>query len=162
MKLPIYQIDAFSSAVFGGNPAAVCPLDDWLDDATLQAIAAENNLSETAFFVPGGADAADYQLRWFTPAHEVDLCGHATLASGHLILRMLAPERERVVFASRSGPLTVARDGDRLVMDFPAWANRPVDPPAALLTALGGDPEAVVATDRDYMVVYRSTTRFAP
>ena len=153
MRLPIYQLDAFTSKVFAGNPAAVCPLKEWLDDATLQAIAAENNLSETAFFVANGAR---YHLRWFTPTNEVELCGHATLASAHVITRMLEPGRETVTFETWSGPLTVRRDGDKLVMDFPAWPPVPVEPHPRLLAALGGQPEAVLANDRDYVVVYRS------
>lgn len=153
MKLPIYQLDAFTEKVFAGNPAAVCPLQAWLDDATLQAIAAENNLAETAFFV---ADGADYHLRWFTPTTEVELCGHATLASAYVITRILQPGRASVTFESLSGPLTVRRDGDRLAMNFPAWPPSPVPPDSALLAALGGDAEAVLANDRDYLVVYRS------
>ncbi len=153
MKLPIYQVDAFAEKVFTGNPAAVCPLQAWLDDATLQAIALENNLSETAFFLANGAD---YHLRWFTPTNEVELCGHATLASAHVITRILEPGRQSVTFASLSGPLTVRRDGERLVMDFPAWPPSPVKPDPALLPALGGEAEAVLANERDYVVVYGS------
>lgn len=122
MSLPFYQVDAFTSAAFGGNPAAVMPLTEWLPDATLQAIAAENNLAETAFFVPQGED---FHLRWFTPAVEIDLCGHATLASGEIVLNHLQKGREQVAFHTRSGVLTVARDGARLAMDFP---TRPVTP----------------------------------
>ena len=123
MRLPIYQVDAFADRVFGGNPAAVCPLDAWLPDATMQAIAAENNLAETAFFVP---DGADYALRWFTPTVEVDLCGHATLASGHVVFAFLQPERDRVDFHTvKAGTLTVAKRTDLLVMDFPAGRPRP-------------------------------------
>src|SRR5215469_440495 len=117
MRLPIYQIDAFASAVFKGNPAAVVPLEQWLPDATLQAIALENNLSETAFFVPEG-DL--WRLRWFTPAVEVDLCGHATLATAHLIFTKLAPGRDRVAFMTRSGRVEVSRKGELLELDFPA------------------------------------------
>ncbi len=156
MKLPIYQLDAFADKVFAGNPAAVCPLQAWLDDATLQAIAAENNLSETAFFVGDGANGANYHLRWFTPAIEVELCGHATLASAHVIMRILEPGRQSVTFDSLSGPLTVHRDGERLVMDFPALPPSPVTPDPALLAALGGEAEAVLANARDYVVVYGS------
>jgi predicted PhzF superfamily epimerase YddE/YHI9 len=95
MRLPIYQVDAFTDSLFGGNPAAVCPLPAWLPDAVMQAIAAENNLSETAFFV---RDGDDYAVRWFTPSVEVDLCGHATLASGYVVFRFLEPERQAVSF----------------------------------------------------------------
>jgi PhzF family phenazine biosynthesis protein len=149
----IYQIDAFSGRVFGGNPAAVCPLDAWLPDATMQAIATENNLSETAFFVPRGEDFA---LRWFTPATEVDLCGHATLATGALILRKLAPFRERVRFHTRSGVLEVGSEGELLVMDFPAWPAGPTgaDEREAVAAALGATPTEVHAATRDYLAVF--------
>ena len=123
MKIPIYQVDAFTSRVFGGNPAAVCPLESWLDDATLQAIAAENNLSETAFFV--GRDGK-YDIRWMTPVAEVDLCGHATLASGWVVFNRLEPARDEVEFGSRSGPLKVVREGDLLALDFPARPPEPI------------------------------------
>jgi PhzF family phenazine biosynthesis protein len=107
MRLPIYQVDAFTDTLFGGNPAAVCPLQAWLPDATMQAIAAENNLSETAFFV---REAGDYALRWFTPSVEVDLCGHATLASAHVVFSFLEPARERVRFRTlKAGTLEVSR-----------------------------------------------------
>jgi PhzF family phenazine biosynthesis protein len=118
MKIRQYQIDAFTSRLFGGNPAAVCPLDAWLEDQTLQAIAAENNLSETAFFVGG---KGSYHLRWFTPTVEVNLCGHATLASAFVVFRHLEPSLETVSFRSKSGELRVTRSGDLLTLDFPAW-----------------------------------------
>ncbi len=149
MKLKQYQVDAFTARVFGGNPAAVCPLEHWLDDALMQAIAGENNLSETAFFVP----AADgYQLRWFTPAAEVDLCGHATLATAHVLFEEMHVAVPRISFATRSGVLRVERDGAMLTMDFPALPMLPCDAPAALLDGLGIQPLAVWAGD-DYMVL---------
>ena len=114
-NIPFFQVDAFAERPLTGNPAAVMPLERWLGDAVLQAIAAENNLSETAFTVPSERDDADYDLRWFTPTVEVDLCGHATLASGHALLT-----GERVRFATRSGILTVSRNGDLLELDLPA------------------------------------------
>src|SRR4029077_8250983 len=117
MRTPIFQIDAFTTRRFAGNPAAVMPMDDFLDDATLQAIAAENNLAETAFLVPEGGD---YRLRWFTPTTEVPLCGHATLASAAVVMERLEPGRNQVVFHSASGPLTVKRAAAGYVMDFPA------------------------------------------
>ncbi len=158
MRLPIYQVDAFADRVFGGNPAAVCPLDAWLPDATMQAIAAENNLAETAFFVP---DGADYALRWFTPTVEVDLCGHATLASGHVVFAFLQPERDRVDFHTvKAGTLTVAKRADLLVMDFPAWPASPAEPPPGLLAALGGTPREVLRA-RDHLVVYDSAADVA-
>src|SRR6201987_2431350 len=119
MRIPLYQVDAFTSRLFGGNPAAVCPLAEWPPDGAMQAIAAENNLAETAFFVTQGEG---YLLRWFTPTVEVDLCGHATLASGYVVTRILAPERRLVTFDTlKAGPLEVTREGDRLAMDFPSW-----------------------------------------
>ena len=161
MKLPIYQIDAFANAVFTGNPAAVCPLERWPSDATMQSIAAENNLAETAFFVPRaanvvpGANGPDYDLRWFTPEAEVDLCGHATLASGYVVFTALAPGRDSVTFHSRSGPLTVRRVGERLSLDFPARPPARCDPPAGLVEALGATPREVWMS-RDLMVVFDS------
>ncbi len=149
MIIPLYQIDAFTDRVFAGNPAAVCPLEAWPDDGLLQSVASENNLSETAFFV--GRDG-NYELRWFTPAAEVDLCGHATLATAHLIFTWREPERRSVSFETRSGSLGVRRDGGRLVMDFPALPGQPVSPSAALVQGLGGKPETVLAAD-DYLAV---------
>ena len=151
-KLPLYQIDAFAGAAFAGNPAAVCPLEAWLEDATLQAIAGENNLSETAFIV--GGDGA-YELRWFTPVAEVALCGHATLASAFVIFTQLDPGRARVTFATReSGSLTVERVGEHLAMDFPAVPAEPIDAPEMLSRALGRAPDEVLATERDYLTVF--------
>ena len=152
MRLRIFQIDAFTDAVFGGNPAAVCPLDSWLDDATMQAIANENNLSETAFFVP--ADGA-YALRWFTPLAEVDLCGHATLASAHVVFHHVQRDADSVAFETRSGRLEVTRSGDDLTMDFPALAAHPVESPADLSAGLGTEPQAVFA-DMDYLAMFET------
>ncbi|HWK36998.1 PhzF family phenazine biosynthesis protein [Sphingomonas sp.] len=136
MKIPFEQIDAFADRPFAGNPAAVMPLDAWPDDSLLQRIAAENNLSETAYLVPDASGAADYELRWFTPAVEVALCGHATLASGHHVLSA-DPARERVRFATRqAGVLEVARDGDGYAMALPAWTPAPRALPE-VITALG-------------------------
>jgi PhzF family phenazine biosynthesis protein len=144
-ELPFFQIDAFADRPFAGNPAAVMPLDRWLDDATLQAIAAENNLSETAFIIPSDSPDADYDLRWFTPAVEVALCGHATLASGFHVLSRDA-SLARVRFRTRhSGILEVSRDGERLAMTLPAWPSRETDP-APLAAALGVNVEAVHQT----------------
>jgi PhzF family phenazine biosynthesis protein len=137
MDIPIYQVDAFAAEVFAGNPAAVCPLDDWLPDATLQAIAAENNLSETAFLVKRGMD---YGLRWFTPALEVDLCGHATLGSAHVIATHLEPGADVMRFHTRSGLLTVTRTGDAFTLDFPALAIKRGPDDADVVTALGAAP----------------------
>lgn len=151
MRLPLYQIDAFTDRRFGGNPAAVVPLAEWLPDAVLQAIAAENNLSETAFFMREGED---YALRWFTPAVEVDLCGHATLASAYAIFRFLEPQRDEVGFRTlTAGRLSVAKRGDLLAMDFPARPAHPCAAPAGLAEALGKAPAAVLAA-RDILAVY--------
>ena len=135
-RYPIYQIDAFSDRPFAGNPAAVVPLQAWLGDELMQAIAAENNLSETAFFVPEGDG---FRIRWFMPIGEIDLCGHATLASAFVILTELQPGRDRVAFASQSGPLTVTRDGDRFTLDFPTRVPNPVPCPAGFAEALGAE-----------------------
>jgi PhzF family phenazine biosynthesis protein len=158
MRLPLYQVDAFTGDLFGGNPAAVCPLGRWLPDGTMQAIAAENNLSETAFFV---RDGDGYALRWFTPTVEVDLCGHATLASGFVVMSFLEPEREAVSFRTvKAGTLRVTRDENMLAMDFPARPAAPARAPAGLLEALGGAPRAVLRA-RDYLVVYDSAAEVA-
>ncbi len=128
MDLKLYQVDAFTTRLFGGNPAAVVPLEEWLPDATLQAIAMENNLAETAFFIPHKGPEADYHLRWFTPALEMDLCGHATLAAAHTLKRHLGYKPDSVRFMSRSGLLAVRAEGDRLVLDFPARPGRRTQP----------------------------------
>jgi predicted PhzF superfamily epimerase YddE/YHI9 len=157
-RLPIYQVDAFTDRLFGGNPAAVCPLEAWLPDATMQAIAAENNLAETAFFVREGRD---YALRWFTPTVEVDLCGHATLASGHIVFSFLEPERESVSFRTlKAGTLAVSRRADMLVMDFPARPAIPAEAPPGLLAALGGKPHEVLRA-RDHLIVYGNAAEVA-
>jgi predicted PhzF superfamily epimerase YddE/YHI9 len=155
-QLRIFQIDAFASQVFRGNPAAVCPLEKWLDDAKLQAIAQENNLAETAFFIPKDGE---FHLRWFTPRHEVDLCGHATLAAAFVIFTEFDRAREAVRFESKSGPLGVKRNGSMLMMDFPALQMNPCEhPPSALLQGLGKNPRVVfsVDTDPNYFAVYES------
>jgi len=150
MQIPLYQVDAFTSRVFRGNPAAVCPLEGWLPDAQLQSIAAENNLSETAFFVRNGNR---YDLRWMTPTTEVDLCGHATLASAFVILTYLDPSKDAVTFDSQSGELIVRRKGEALSLDFPARPPQPCQPHPDLVPALGGAPAEILAA-RDYMAVY--------
>ncbi len=151
MQIPLYQIDAFADGPFTGNPAAVCPLDSWLPDAVMQAIAAENNLSETAFFVPEGEF---YRLRWFTPTTEVDLCGHATLASAYVVFRWLQPDRRSITFQTvQAGPLTVARDGDLLALDFPSRPAEPCAMSEKLAAGLGQRPAALLAA-RDYLAIY--------
>jgi len=152
-RIPIYQVDAFTSRLFAGNPAAVCPLDKWLADEQMQSIAAENNLAETAFFVRNGDGA--YHLRWFTPQVEVDLCGHATLASAFIVLNDISPAENSVRFETKSGTLTVTRADDLLSLDFPARPAAARQACAGLVAALGGRPEAILASD-DYLVVYGS------
>ena len=152
MKIPIYQVDAFTDSVFAGNPAAVCPLDAWLHDDMLQAIAAENNLSETAFFLPEGDG---FRLRWFTPTTEVDLCGHATLATAHVIFEHLRPQRDTIEFSSKSGPLVVTRDGGRIRLDFPAIPAEPAEPPSGLIEALGATPMELLRA-RKLLAVFES------
>jgi PhzF family phenazine biosynthesis protein len=153
VNLRLFHVDAFTTRVFAGNPAAVVPLSAWLPDAVLQAIAAENNLSETAFFV--GA-RGEYEIRWMTPAIEVDLCGHATLASAWVIFHEIEKGRTQLHFRSRSGPLRVSAEGDRLALDFP---SRPPDPADgsidAIALALGRRPAAALAS-RDFLAVFDS------
>ena len=150
MRVPIFQLDAFATRRFQGNPAAVMVLDAFPDDATLQAVAAENNLAETAFLVP---DNGDYRLRWFTPAVEVPLCGHATLASAAVVMERLEPGRGRVVFHTASGPLTVTRAEDGYVMDLPARPSERIKTPPGLAEALGAAPVEVHANVFNYMAV---------
>jgi PhzF family phenazine biosynthesis protein len=153
MKLSIYQIDAFTDAVFRGNPAAVVPLDEWLPDTVMQNIAAENNLAETAFFVKDG-DA--YDIRWFTPLAEIDLCGHATLASAYLIAEVLREESSQVVFRShKSGELRVDIKDGLFVLDFPSRPVSPAGVPDGLIEAIGKMPNEVLKA-RDYFLVYES------
>lgn len=152
MKIRQYQIDAFATRAFEGNPAAVCPLEGWLDDGLLQAIAEENNLSETAFFVPSDTG---FHLRWFTPASEVGLCGHATLATAHVLFEHLGHPGQAITFETRSGALTVKRKGDLLEMDFPARPPTPCAGFELLAGALGRQPLEVLRAD-DYLAVFDS------
>jgi PhzF family phenazine biosynthesis protein len=153
MRLPIFQVDAFTSRRFGGNPAAVMPMESFLPDETLQAIAAENNLSETAFLVRADGE---YHLRWFTPVMEVPLCGHATLASAAVVMERLEPGRERVVFQTKSGPLTVRRAGSGYVMDLPARPSELIAEPPGLAKALGAVPVEVVSNQFNFMALLES------
>src|SRR5262245_58039995 len=156
MRLRMYQVDAFASKVFRGNPAAVVPLLEWLEATTMQAIAAENNLSETAFFLPNDGH---YHLRWFTPTHEVPLCGHATLAAAFIVFTVLEPARASVKFDTLSGVLEVTREaGDFLTMDFPKHLPQPCEAPAELLDGLICTPREVLATEADpnFYAVYDS------
>jgi PhzF family phenazine biosynthesis protein len=160
VDLSVFQIDAFTDRVFGGNPAAVCPLDAWIADDVMQAIAAENNLSETAFFVADGEDGTSYDLRWFTPALEVELCGHATLASAFLIFERFAPDAEILRFQTRSGELTVARKDGMLFLDFPSYPGPAVDCPDALTGGMGNTPQEVIEGP-NYMAVFQSEADIA-
>jgi predicted PhzF superfamily epimerase YddE/YHI9 len=144
MKLPLFQVDAFTSRLFGGNPAAVVVLDDWLD--------AENNLSETAYVIPRRTPCP---LRWFTPTLEIDLCGHATLGAAHVLLRYYLPSAPAIAFETRSGTLTVARAGEQLLMDFPARPGRAIPLDDALVAALGARPREVLLA-RDLLAVFDS------
>jgi PhzF family phenazine biosynthesis protein len=154
MQINIYHVDAFTSRLFGGNPAAVCPLNRWISAVTMQAIATENNLSETAFFVPKDEN---FEIRWFTPVAEIDLAGHPTLAAAYVILEILDPDRPCAHFHTRkAGPLTVVRAGDKLRMDFP---SRPPAPRTgsqdAVAAALGANPVDVLA-ERDGFAVFET------
>jgi len=158
MRIPIYQVDAFTDRLFAGNPAAICPLESWLPDATMQSIAAENNLAETAFFVREGDG---FLLRWFTPEVEVDLCGHATLASAHVIFQILEPTRTSVAFRTvKAGVLTVKRDGDLLAMDLPSRPGKKLGAMPELAAAIGKTP-AEIYQARDTMAVFETAADVA-
>jgi PhzF family phenazine biosynthesis protein len=155
MRLPLYQIDAFTSRRFGGNPAAVVLLDSWLPDRILQAIAAENNLAETAFVVPRGEVIP---LRWFTPTVEVDLCGHATLAAADVLFRYSFRSAKRLTFGTRSGHLTVTREGDLLAMDFPSRPGERIEVEEAIVSALGLRPKELYRA-RDLLAIVESESQ---
>ncbi len=152
MEIPLYQIDAFTDHVFGGNPAAVCPLGEWIDDGLMQSIAEENNLSETAFFVKKGAQ---YEIRWFTPRVEIELAGHPTLAAAYVIFNYLDRKADKISFSSKSGELVITREGDLIKMNFPAMEPVETDNNELLDRALGLQPVELYRT-RDYLAVYRS------
>ena len=154
MKLPIYQVDAFTDVVFGGNPAAVVPLTSWLDDATMQGIAMENNLSETAFIVQ---DGDGYAIRWFTPTTEVGLCGHATLASAHVVLERLEPDLSAVTFMTRRhGTVSVARKDEHLSITFPRFRPQQRDDGEEIVASLGAAPESLLFAHDNWFAVYGS------
>lgn len=150
VTIPVYQVDAFTSRIFAGNPAAVCPLEAWLPDETMQAVAAENNLSETAFFVRNGNG---FHLRWFTPGVEVDLCGHATLASAFVLFHLLGEQGDELRFTTKSGELIVRRRNNMLALDFPARPPEPTRPCVGLIEAFDVKPQAVLSA-RDYLLVF--------
>ena len=151
MRLPLYQVDAFASQVFRGNPAAVCPLERWLPDATMQAISAENNLAETAFLVQTGP--AHYDLRWFTPEVEIDLCGHATLAAAYVLVERLGQHATALTFDTRSGSLVVTHEGDAYTLDFPSRPPNRLPLDRQVSVALGAEPTELWLA-RDCMAVY--------
>jgi PhzF family phenazine biosynthesis protein len=154
MNLPFFWIDAFSDKAFGGNPAGVVPLESWLEDSLMQRIAGQNGLSETAFFVRTGPARA--QLRWFTPTVEVDLCGHATLASAHVLFTELGQKESPMIFDSKSGPLSVNRKGDKLELDFPSRPAGPAAAPKALIAGLGRAPALTFKSERMWLCVFET------
>ncbi|MEM7121503.1 MAG: PhzF family phenazine biosynthesis protein [Pseudomonadota bacterium] len=154
MRLPLYQVDAFTSSVFHGNPAGVVPLEEWLTDDLMQAVAAENNLAETAFFRPGD-DEGFFELRWFTPTVEVPLCGHATLASAFIIMNDLNPDLDMVSFDTRSGRLHVTRDRDLFILDLPTHELRPREAPGDIVAAIGAEPTEAFA-GQNYLFVFET------
>lgn len=153
MKIRLYQVDAFTEKLFGGNPAGVCPLDDWLPEDVMQNIAFENNLAETAFFI---TNDADFELRWFTPVSEVDLCGHATLATAHILFNHLDYNRDKIIFHSRSGELTVRKDNGKLILNFPADIVKKIETKEELYAGIGKKPLETYKGKTDYMLVYSS------
>lgn len=153
MKLRIFQADAFATSLFKGNPAAVVPLTEWLSNGILQQIAAENNLSETAFFIP---EADHFHIRWFTPKAEVNLCGHATLATAHILFNELNFQAECIKFNSKSGILTVRKYGDKLQLDFPADLVRPAELNPVFSEAFGIEPLAAFKGRTDYLLLFDS------
>lgn len=153
MNLKIYQVDAFAGKLFGGNPAAVIPLQDWLDAGLMQQIALENNLSETVFFVPSTKSNADFEIRWFTPEVEINLCGHATLAAAYILFNKLDFQKPQIKFSSLSGILKVAREEDLVCLDFPSWKPERLDIYPDEISAILGYEEIVgVYKHRDILV----------
>jgi len=154
MKLPIYQVDAFTNQLFGGNPAAIVPLKEWLPAPEMQKIAAENNLAETAFFIP---QAEHFELRWFTPEFEIDLCGHATLATAHILFTELGYQKDNIHFHTlKAGTLTVTKQNGLYTLNFPSRVPVSCDAPAALIAAIGGKTPIEVLKSRDYVLVYET------
>ncbi len=158
MKIPVFKLDSFTDHRFSGNPAAVCPLDEWISDELMQNIAMENNLSETAFFTK---NKDSFSLRWFTPITEVNLCGHATLAAAAVIFEKLGYKLDTILFESKSGMLTVTRNADRYIMNFPSDRISSIDPPGELVEAMGDRPDEVFEGRDDYMLVYDSEDKIA-
>jgi PhzF family phenazine biosynthesis protein len=154
--MTLYQIDAFTNTLFCGNPAAVIPLSKWEDEKLMQQLAAENNLSETVFFVPSVNEHTHYDIRWFTPAAEINLCGHATLASAYVVFEIMKHEGEKIVFNSQSGLLTVTKQGDKYVMDFPSWMPERVETiPVEMRQVIGHTEILGLYKNRDFIVELR-------
>jgi len=152
MELTLYQIDAFANNVFEGNPAAICPLNEWLSDELMQKIATENNLSETAYIIP---DENGYKIRWFTPAHEVKLCGHATLAAAYVIFNIIGFKEKNISFSSKSGILTVEKDEEWLEMNFPSQEPKYCETPEIIERAFNKKPLECLRNE-DYIVVFEN------
>lgn len=152
MKLPIYIVDAFTSKVFNGNPAAVCPLESWLDDNVMQNIAMENNLSETAFFVK---ENDHYKIRWMTPTVEIPLCGHATLASSFIIFNYFEKDKNEIKFQSKSGELIITRKNDLITLNFPANKPEPIETPKEIINALKATPKETLF-NKSYLAIFDS------
>ncbi len=153
MIIPFYQVDAFSDRLFGGNPAGICPLDKWLPDEVMQNIAMENNLSETAFFV---REDSGFHIRWFTPKVEVNLCGHATLASAHVLFNHLGYNEDMITFRSKSGTLNVTKEGQLIILDFPANMPRRTDLPEDFVQSFNITPVQCYRGKEDYLLLYKS------
>src|SRR5687768_15294834 len=152
MNYTIYQVDAFTDTLFGGNPAAVVPLTHWIDDSLMQKLAMENNLSETVFFVPSVTTEADYEIRWFTPVLEINLCGHATLASADILFNKLGYSKDMIRFQCKSGLLNCRKKDDIIIMDFPAWKPEPViDDYSHIVQALGNTTVKGIYKNRDVL-----------
>ena len=159
MKLPIFQVDAFADRQFAGNPAAICPLPSWLPDDLMQSIAAENNVSETAFFVTSKTDGVDFDLRWFTPTVEVELCGHATLATGYVLVEKLGFHKQRIIYGTKSGLLSTERRGELYWVDLPALMPEPLaieDAPADLIAGLDVRPQELFLAGSKYLALFDS------
>jgi PhzF family phenazine biosynthesis protein len=151
--MTLYQVDAFTDKLFHGNPAAVIPLDKWIDDELMQKIAMENNLSETVFFAPSGNHGIDYDIRWFTPELEINLCGHATLASAYVLFNILGYKKSQINFHSQSGRLNVCKEKDMILLDFPSWPPEKMNEyPNELIASLGNPEILGVYKNRDYVV----------
>lgn len=156
MKIPIYQVDAFAGKRFTGNPAAVCILPKWLDDKTMQQIAEENNLAETAYIVAN--DDGSFQLRWFTPTFEIPLCGHATLASGFVLFQYGGFTGDTIKFHSKSGDLFVSREGEMMIMDFPAYTFESAELRQDMIKGIGGEPKEFYRAGINYYAVFGNET----